>query len=78
MVAATGKREVVMSRTIEKVYTDEDTTWTDADVARYLKVGVRTVWRYAEKLEGFPKPRKLRGLSRWIKSEVVAFMTAKP
>lgn len=57
---------------------DEDTTWTDADVARYLKVGVRTVWRYAEKLEGFPKPRKLRGLSRWIKSEVVAFMTAKP
>ena len=43
------------------------------DVAEMLAVSVRKVWRLSQE-EGFPKPVKLGGSSRWVESDVLAYI----
>lgn len=44
------------------------------EVAKLLSIAPRTVWKYSAVVEGFPKPRKILGSTRWRKSEVDRFV----
>lgn len=49
-------------------------TWDVQDVADYLKVSVRTVWRLAKRPD-FPKPVRLGGrVNRWRAEDLVAYL----
>jgi predicted DNA-binding transcriptional regulator AlpA len=48
--------------------------WDVRDVADYLKVSVRTVWRLAKQPE-FPKPIRLGGrVNRWRAEDLMAYL----
>ena len=52
--------------------------WDVRDVAGFLKISVRTVWRLAKRPE-FPKPVKLGGrLNRWRAEDLMAYLGQVP
>ena len=47
---------------------------SDLDVAEWFGVSRPTVWRWCDRVTGFPQPRKVSpGTTRWLRSEVEAF-----
>ena len=51
--------------------------WTVDDVARAMKVSVRTVWRLAsDPRSDFPKHVLVRGCARWRREDVLAYIGA--
>ena len=43
---------------------------SDVEVAALMSVSRNTVWRWADRLEGFPQPVRIGGATRWRKSDL--------
>ena len=43
---------------------------SDVEVAALMSVSRNTVWRWADRLAGFPQPVRIGGATRWRKSDL--------
>ena len=43
---------------------------SDVEVATLMSVSRNTVWRWADRLAGFPQPVRIGGATRWRKSDL--------
>lgn len=46
-------------------------------VAQHLNCHAATVWRHARETDGFPKPVRVGGMTRWVQDEVNEYLAAR-
>ncbi len=48
---------------------------SDAEVAAVMSVSRNTIWRWADKIEGFPQPVRIGGATRWRKADLDKYIS---